>query len=72
MQEKQAAETLGKFNPGLGPQDFNQFESAKFVAKGSDLVFNLHYTAIGKAATDRSRVGLVFAKNITQIALRHA
>jgi mono/diheme cytochrome c family protein len=55
-------ETLGKFNPGLGPQDFNQFESAKFVPKGSDLVFNLHYTAIGKAATDRSRVGLVFAK----------
>jgi mono/diheme cytochrome c family protein len=55
-------ETLGKFNPGLGPQDFNQFESAKFVPKGSDLVFNLHYTAIGKAAADRSRVGLVFAK----------
>jgi len=62
MQEKAAPETLGKFNPGLGPQDFNQFESAKFVPKGSDLVFNLHYTAIGKAATDRSRVGLVFAK----------
>ena len=62
MQQKDAAETLGKFNPGLGPQDFNQFESAKFVPKGSDLVFNLHYTSIGKAATDRSRVGLVFAK----------
>jgi hypothetical protein len=25
-------------------------------------VFNLHYTATGKPATDRSRVGLVFAK----------
>jgi hypothetical protein len=62
MQERQAPETLGKFNPGLGLQDFNQLKSAKFVAKGSDLVFNLHYTAIGKAATDRSRVGLVFAK----------
>ena len=62
MQGKEAPETLGKFNPGLGPQDFNQFESAKFIPKGSDLVFNLHYTAIGKAATDRSRVGLVFAK----------
>ncbi|HEY7285532.1 MAG TPA: cytochrome c [Vicinamibacterales bacterium] len=59
---KESPETLGKFNPGLGPQDFDQFESAKFVPKGSDLVFNLHYTAIGKAATDRSRVGLVFAK----------
>src|SRR5467141_638739 len=62
MQERSAPETLGKFNPGLGPQGFNQFESAKFVPKGSDLVFNLHYTSIGKAATDRSRVGLVFAK----------
>ena len=62
MQGKDAPETLGKFNPGLGPQGFNQFESAKFVPKGSDLVFNLHYTSIGKAATDQSRVGLVFAK----------
>src|SRR5215471_11913288 len=62
LTDKQAAETLGKFNPGLGPQDFNQFESAKLVPKGSDLVFNMHYTATGKAATDRSRVGLVLAK----------
>src|SRR5712671_3163615 len=30
-------ETLGKFNPGLGSQDFSLFESAKFVPKGSDL-----------------------------------
>ena len=57
------SETLGKFNPGLGPQDFALFESAKFVPKGSDLIFNMHYTAVGKAMTDRSRVGLVFAKN---------
>src|SRR5215510_12707034 len=56
-------ETLGKFNPGLGEQNFSLFESAKFVPKGSDLVFNLHYTSIGKATTDRSRVGLVFAKH---------
>jgi len=55
-------ETLGKFNPGLGEQNFNLFESAKFVPKESDVVFNLHYTSIGKATTDRSRVGLVFAK----------
>src|SRR5207244_8248238 len=67
MQGKESPETLGKFNPGLGPQDFNQFESAKFVPKGSDLVFNLHYTAIGKDATDRSRVGLVFAKKTPRL-----
>jgi hypothetical protein len=53
---------LGKYNPGLGPQDFAVFESAKFVPAGSDIIFNLHYTAIGRATTDRSKVGLVFAK----------
>ena len=54
---------LGKFNPGLGAQSFEIDGSAKFVPKGSDLVFELHYTAIGEATTDRSRLGLVFAKN---------
>ena len=62
MQKAGAPDTLGKFNPGLGPQDFSLFESAKFIPKGSDLVFNMHYTAVGKATTDRSKVGLVFAK----------
>jgi hypothetical protein len=62
MAKEDAPETLGKFNPGLGAQNFSLYESAKFVPKGSDLVFNLHYTSVGKAAKDRSRVGLVFAK----------
>jgi hypothetical protein len=53
---------LGKFNPGLGGQDFSEFESAKFVPKGSDIVFSMHYTAIGTATTDRSKLALVFAK----------
>jgi hypothetical protein len=55
-------DVLGKFNPGLGAQDFSLFDSAKFVPKGSDIVFNIHYTSVGKATTDRSRVGLVFSK----------
>jgi len=62
MAKEGAPETLGKFNPGLGEQNFSLFESAKFVPKGSDLVFNMHYTSTGKPSTDRSRVGLVFAK----------
>jgi hypothetical protein len=32
------------------------------IPAGSDLVFQLHYTPNGKTATDRSRVGFVFAK----------
>ena len=54
---------LGKFNPGLGAQNFNIDGSAKFVPKGSDLVFELHYTAVGKPTTDRSKLGLVLAKH---------
>src|SRR5262249_25156161 len=52
---------LGKFNPGLGEQGFNALESAKFLPKGSDLIFNLHYTAYGEEGDDQSKVGLVFA-----------
>lgn len=37
--------------------------SAKFVRKGSDIIFNIRYTPIGKPATDRSTLGLVFAKH---------
>jgi hypothetical protein len=53
---------LGKFNPGLGAQDFEFGDSAKFVPKGSDLVFEIHYTAAGTPVTDRTKVGFVFAK----------
>jgi mono/diheme cytochrome c family protein len=60
---EEGEDLLGKFNPGLGAQSFNVGGSAKFVRKGSDFVFNIHYTAIGKPATDRSKIGLVFAKH---------
>jgi hypothetical protein len=35
---------------------------AKLITAGSDLVFQMHYTANGKPATDRTRIGIVFAK----------
>ena len=44
---------LGKFNPGLGAQSFDVDGSAKFVPKGSDLVFELHYTTMGQATAGR-------------------
>ena len=53
---------IGKFNPGLGAQSFNIEGSAKLIPKGSDFIFELHYTVIGKPAADTSRVGLVLAK----------
>src|SRR5205085_5648222 len=57
---------IGKFNPGLGAQDFSVEGAAKFVPKGSDLVFELHYTAAGKPIKDVSKLGLVLAKNPPQ------
>jgi len=53
---------LGKFNPGLGPQRFDRQGAAKFIPKGSDLVFELHYTTSGKPAADVSKLGLVLTK----------
>jgi hypothetical protein len=60
---RQGTDLLGKYNPGLGAQDFDVEGSAKFVPKGSDIVFNIHYTSVGTEQTDRSKVGLVFAKH---------
>src|SRR5262249_33730646 len=36
--------------------------SASLIKAGSDLVLSLHYTTNGKAASDRSKIGLIFAK----------
>jgi hypothetical protein len=35
---------------------------AKLIKAGSDIVFQLHYTADGKPGSDRSRVGIVYSK----------
>ena len=51
----EGTDLLGKFNPGLGGQDFSMFESAKFVPKGSDIVFSMHYTAIQAWACVREK-----------------
>jgi hypothetical protein len=37
-------------------------DTAKLVKAGSDIVFQMHYTANGNAGTDKTRIGLVFAK----------
>ena len=63
---KDGTDLLGKYNPGLGAQSFEIEGAAKFVPKGSDIVFNIHYTSVGTPQTDRSKVGLVFAKTPPQ------
>jgi hypothetical protein len=53
---------LAKYNPGVNAQEFTVGGAAKFIAAGSDIVFELHYATTGKPETDRTRVGIVFAK----------
>jgi hypothetical protein len=54
-------ELLIGFAPGLVPMTLPAGQ-AKLVKAGSDFVFQMHYTATGKAGTDRSRIGVIFAK----------
>jgi hypothetical protein len=49
------------FAPGEQPAIYSPDE-AKLLKKGTTLIFQMHYTPNGKAATDRTSVGLVFAK----------
>jgi len=49
------------YAPGQPPEMLEPGQ-AKFIKAGSDLVLEIHYTTNGKASTDRSKFGLVFAK----------
>ena len=39
---------------------------ARLIPAGADLIFQMHYTASGKAERDRTKVGIVFAKKAPQ------
>ena len=49
------------YAPGSAPDRWPD-GMAKFIPAGSDLVFQMHYTANGTAGTDQTSVGMVFAK----------
>jgi len=49
------------YAPGSSPDQWPE-DMAKLVPAGSDLVFQMHYTTNGKAASDQTGIGLVFAK----------
>jgi hypothetical protein len=60
-QNSDNTDIIGKFNPGVAAQNFVIGDSAKLIPKGSDLVFEIHYTTNGKPNTDRTKVGMTFA-----------
>ncbi len=59
--EMAGTELLVGYAPGLQEQKFVAGQG-RLVPAGSDIVLQLHYTANGKAATDQTKVGMVFCK----------
>ncbi len=49
------------YAPGDAPSIFAE-GTAKRIPVGTELLFQIHYTAVGKITPDRSKVGFVFAK----------
>jgi hypothetical protein len=54
-------EYLAGYAPGMTPQIWKPGQ-ARLIKAGATLIFQMHYTATGKPAQDRTRIGLVFAK----------
>jgi hypothetical protein len=54
-------DALAGYAPGMTPAVLKPGQ-ARMLKAGSDIVLQMHYTANGKPGTDRSRVGLIFAK----------
>jgi hypothetical protein len=49
------------YAPGSSPDEWPE-GMAKFIPRGSDLVFQMHYTTNGHPANDQTSIGMVFAK----------
>ena len=54
-------EYLGGYAPGMMPQNWKPGQ-ARLIKAGTVLEFQMHYATNGKPTQDRSRIGLVFAK----------
>jgi hypothetical protein len=54
-------DVLTIYTPGMVPDEWKPGE-AKQIKAGSDIVFQMHYTASGKAGQDQTKIGLMFAK----------
>ena len=65
VQDQIPGEMLVGYAPGLPPTQCKPGD-AKLIKAGSDIVLQIHYTPNGKAVTDRSKFGLIFAKEPPQ------
>lgn len=62
-------QALTGYAPGMGP-DLLPTGTGRLLKTGCTIVFQLHYTASGKAETDRSRLGLYVSKVAPERELR--
>jgi hypothetical protein len=60
-EEAGPSDSLAGFAPGMPPIILEPGQG-RLVKAGSDVVFQLHYTANGKATQDHTQVGIVFCK----------
>jgi hypothetical protein len=51
----------GFYRPGAAPLDYAYYHTAYFIPANSDVILSLHWTPIGKAVTDVTKVGFVVA-----------
>ncbi len=56
------SDVLLVYAPGSSPDAWPE-TMAKFIPAGSDLVFQMHYTTNGRAASEQSSIGLIFSKD---------
>jgi hypothetical protein len=52
--------------PGATYDDYRAWNAGRFVPAGSDLIVSIHYTANGKAVTDKTKIGFTVAKTPPQ------
>jgi hypothetical protein len=64
-QEMASADLLLVYAPGSAPDQWDD-GLAKLIPRGSDLIFQMHYTSNGHADVDRSEVGIRFARETPQ------
>jgi len=63
--------SIGGFAPGQFIRVYQEGTAMKIPA-GTTLVFQMHYTTYGKASTDRTRIGIKYAKTPPTTQLRWA
>lgn len=63
--------TIGGYVPGNSMRVFPDGTGVRLPA-GSSLVFQMHYTTTGQETTDRTRIGLVFAKDRPKTVLNNS